>query len=324
MSEPVHWSFPSELQPSASDLSFDLKPALDAVVMLRADVPEESFTASILGTDRSGNGIVIDDRGLVLTIGYLITEAETLWLTTNSGVTVAGHPLAYDFVTGFGLVQPLGHLPAPPLAQGATKDIAVDDDVYVIGHGGRAHALKAHIIARREFAGYWEYLLDDAFFTAPPHPEWSGAALVDDGGRLIGVGSLLVQEQVGEDTVQGNMFVPIDILPPLLADVMKLGRSSQPPRPWLGMYTTEISDHVVVHGLAKNAPADDAGVRLGDIVVDVGGEKVTGLADLYRKIWQRGEPGVAVPITLARHGSVVRVQIRSADRNDYLRKPQLQ
>ena len=153
MAEPVHWSFPSELQPSASDLSFDLKPALDAVVMLRADVPEESFTASILGTDRSGNGIVIDDRGLVLTIGYLITEAETLWLTTNNGVTVAGHPLAYDFVTGFGLVQPLGHLPAPALAQGATKDIAVDDDVYVIGHGGRAHALKARIIARREFAG---------------------------------------------------------------------------------------------------------------------------------------------------------------------------
>jgi S1-C subfamily serine protease len=324
MPEPAQWSFPAELQPSAADLSFDLKPALDAVVMLRADVPEESFTASILGTERSGSGVVIDTRGLVLTIGYLITEAETIWLTTNSGSTVAGHPLAYDFATGFGLVQPLGHLPAPPLAQGSTKGIAVDDDVYVIGHGGRAHALKARIIARREFAGYWEYLLDDAFFTAPPHPEWSGAALVDDGGKLIGIGSLLVQEQVGEDTVQGNMFVPTDLLPSLVTDVMKLGRSSKPARPWLGMYTTEVSDHVVVHGLARNAPADTAGVKLGDIVVDVGGENVTGLADLYRKIWQRGAPGVAVPITLARHGTVVRVQIRSGDRDEYLRKPQLQ
>ena len=324
MPESTQWSFPAELQPSATELSFDLRPALDAVVMLRADIPEESFTASILGTERSGNGVVIDSRGLVLTIGYLITEAETIWLTTNSGATVAGHPLAYDFATGFGLVQPLGPLPAPALAQGSTKGIGVDDDVYVLGHGGRAHALKARIIARREFAGYWEYLLDDAFFTAPPHPEWSGAALVDDGGKLIGIGSLLVQEQVGEDTVQGNMFVPIDLLPPLVADVMKLGRSSRPARPWLGMYTTEVSDHVVVHGLARNAPADNAGVKLGDIVVDVGGEKVTSLADLYRKIWQCGAPGVAVPITLARHGTVVRVQIRSGDRDEYLRKPQLQ
>ncbi|MEO5764827.1 MAG: S1C family serine protease [Casimicrobiaceae bacterium] len=324
MPEPTQWSFPAELQPSAADLAFDLKAVLDAVVMLRADIPEASFTASILGTERSGSGVVIDERGLVLTIGYLITEAETIWLTTNDGTTIAGHPLAYDFATGFGLVQPLGRLPAPALAQGTTGSVDVDDDVYVIGHGGRAHALKARIIARREFAGYWEYLLDDALFTAPPHPAWSGAALVDDAGRLIGIGSLLVQEEVGDDTVQGNMFVPVDLLPPLLADVMKHGRSTQAPRPWLGMYTAEISDHVVVHGLAKNAPADVAGVHLGDIVVDVAGEKVAGLADLYRKIWQRGAPGVAMPITLARHGTIVRVQIRSADRDEYLRKPSLQ
>jgi len=324
MPETSQWSFPAELQPSPADLAFDLKPALDAVVMLRADVPEESFTASILGTERAGNGIVIDERGTVLTIGYLITEAETVWLTMNDGTTVAGHPLAYDFATGFGLVQPLGRLPAPPMRTGSVADVAVDDDVYVIGHGGRAHTLKARVIARREFAGYWEYLIDDALFTTPPHPEWSGAALVDDTGRLIGVGSLLVQEQVGEDTVQGNMFVPIDLLPPLVADVMKYGRSSQPPHPWLGMYTTEIANQVIVHGLAKNAPAHDAGVRLGDVVADVGGEKVAGLADLYRKIWRRGPPGAAVPLTLLRNGTIVRAEVRSADREDFLRKPQLQ
>ena len=324
MSRTVDWEIPGEIQPKPGDCAFDLDRALSAVLGLRATIPEDAFSAGRLGTERAGSGVLIRKDGLVLTIGYLVTEAETIWLTTNDGMTVAGHPLAYDFATGFGLVQPLGRLTAPPLAQGNTAGIAVDDDVYVIGHGGRAHALKARIIARREFAGYWEYLLDDAFFTAPPHPEWSGAALVDDSGRLIGIGSLLVQEQVGDDTVQGNMFVPIDLLPPLIADVMKFGRSSQAPRPWLGMYTTEISDHVVVHGLAKNAPADNAGVRLGDIVVDVDGDKVTGLGDLYRKIWQRGAPGAMVPITLARHGTVVRVQIRSADRGDYLRKPQLQ
>ncbi len=318
MPEQTQWSFPAELQPSAADVSFELESALESVVMLRADVPEESFTASILGTERAGNGVVIDDRGLVLTIGYLITEAETVWLTHNSGATVAGHPLAYDFATGFGLVQPLGRLPAPPLPQGSAADLAVDDDVYVLGHGGRAHALKAHLIARREFAGDGEYLLDVALFTTPPHPEWSGAALLDDDGRLIGIGSLFVQEPDGDEVRKGNMFVPIDLLPPLLADVMKFGGSSRPPHPWLGMYTTEISDHVVVHGLAKNAPADAAGVRLGDIVVDVDGVKVTGLADLYRKLWQRGAPGAVVPITLSRDGAAVRVQVRSADRNDYL------
>jgi S1-C subfamily serine protease len=324
MPESSQWSFPAELQPSAGDVAFDLKPALDAVVMLRADIPEESFTASILGTERAGNGVVIDADGLVLTIGYLITEAETIWLTTNSGVTVQGHPLAYDFVTGFGLVQPLGKLTAPMLAQGTIATAEPDDDVYVIGHGGRAHALKARIIAKREFAGYWEYMLDEALFTAPPHPEWSGAALVDDTGRLIGIGSLLVQEAVGNETVQGNMFVPVDLLAPLLDDMLKFGRPARAPRPWLGMYTTEIADHVVVHGLARNAPADAAGVHLGDVVVDVAGERVTGLADLYRKIWRQGPPGAAVALTLARDGAIVRANVQSADREDYLRKPQLQ
>jgi len=324
MAESTQWAFPAKLQPDARKVAFDLDAVQNAVVKLRADVPDDAFTASTLGTDRGGNGVVIDERGLVLTIGYLITEAETVWLTTNDGTTLAGHPLAYDFATGFGLVQPLGRLPAVPLACGSIADLAVDDDVYVIGHGGRTHALKAHVIARREFAGYWEYMLDDALFTAPPHPEWSGAALVDETGKLVGIGSLLVQESVGDDVVQGNMFVPIDLLPALLADVQKFGRSTQPPRPWLGMYTTEIADHVVVHGLAKNAPADSAGVRLGDIVVDVGGDKVAGLADLYRKIWRCGAPGASIPLTLARDSAIVRVQVRSADRADYLRKPLLQ
>lgn len=324
MPESPQWSFPSDMQPSAREVAFDLKPALDSVVMLRADIPEESFTASILGTERAGNGVVINADGLVLTIGYLITEAETIWLTTNNGVSVPGHPLVYDFVTGFGLVQPLGKLAAPMLAQGSIAMAEPDDDVYVFGHGGRAHALKARIIAKREFAGYWEYMLDEALFTTPPHPEWSGAALVDETGRLIGIGSLLVQEAVGDETVQGNMFVPIDLVGPLVRDVMKLGRSRVPPRPWLGMYTTEIADHVVVQGLAKNAPADAAGVHLGDIVVDVAGDKVTGLADLYRKIWRQGPPGAPVPLTLVRDGAIVRTKVRSADRDDFLRKPQMQ
>src|SRR5262249_40325471 len=157
--------FPAELQPSPDRVSFDLEAALDAVVMLRTEIPQDAFTASILGTERIGNGVVIRADGLVLTIGYLITEAQTIWLTTNSGNAVAGHALAYDQATGFGLVQPLGRLGIPALERGSAQSCAVGDDVFVIGYGGRSHALQAKIIARREFAGYWEYVLDEALFT---------------------------------------------------------------------------------------------------------------------------------------------------------------
>ena len=212
MAESTQWAFPRELQPRASEVDFDLGRALDAVVMLRANVPEDAFTASILGTERAGNGVVIRDDGLTLTIGYLITEAESIWLTTNGGATVAAHPLAYDFATGLGLVAPLGKLDAPPLARGSAASIDADDDVFIVGHGGLAHALKARIIAKREFAGYWEYVLDEALFAAPPHPEWSGAALLDDAGRLLGIGSLLVQEAVADNTVQGAFHDAHDAL----------------------------------------------------------------------------------------------------------------
>ncbi len=202
MAESTHWGFPRELQPKAHEVSFDLGRALDSVVALRAEIPEDAFTAAILGTERVGNGVVIRDDGLVLTIGYLIVEAESVWLTANDGTLVAAHPLAYDFATGFGLVQPLGPFARTALARGSSATMAPGDEVIAIGHGGRAHALKTQVFAKREFAGPWEYLIDDALFTTPPHPEWSGAALVGDDGRLVGIGSLFVQEPSGEETVR--------------------------------------------------------------------------------------------------------------------------
>jgi S1-C subfamily serine protease len=324
MPESQEWAFPAELQPSPDAVRFDLKGALDAVVSLRSEVPEDAFTASVLGTERTGSGVVIRDDGLVLTIGYLITEAETLWVTTNRGAVVPGHPLAYDVATGFGLVQPLGRIEAPILSRGRSAASAVGDDVVVIGHGGREHALKAQLIAKREFAGYWEYVLDEALFTAPPHPQWGGAALVDEEGRLLGVGSLLVQEMFEGEAVQGNMFVPIDLLDPILDDMLKFGAPARPPRPWLGMYTSEAGQRLIVSGLAKGAPADAAGVQLGDVVLEVAGERVDGLADLFRKVWRLGAAGVKVPLTLARDSGFAQLTVHSANRSDFLKKPQLQ
>lgn len=323
MAEPSNWSFPENAQPNPEDVRFDLDAALDAVVMLRAEVPEDAFTASILGTERAGNGVVIRADGLVLTIGYLIAEAQTIWLTTNSGTAMPAYPLAYDQASGFGLVQPLGRLDVPALDRGSAASCAVGDDVIMIGHGGRAHALKAKVIAKREFAGYWEYVLDEAMFTAPAHPQWGGAALVGGDGRLLGIGSLLVEETVENRKIQVNMVVPIDPLEPIFDDMLALGRANRPPRPWLGMYTTEAGGQLVVAGLADGGPADVAGVRQGDLVLEVAGERVTKLADLFRKVWHLGPAGTEIPLTLAREGELLRMLLRSADRNAFLKKPSL-
>jgi S1-C subfamily serine protease len=324
VAEPARWSFPPSLQPTQGEVGFDLKSALDSVVALRAEVPDDAFTAPFLGTDRMGNGVVIRDDGLVLTIGYLITEAATVWLTANDGSVVAGHPLAYDFATGLGLVLPLGRLGLPAVQRGSVAALAPDDDVYVLGHGGRAHALKATVFAKREFSGFWEYLLDTALFTTPPHPEWSGAALLDEDGRLVGIGSLLLQENAGDETVEGNMFVPVDLLEPILDDLVRTGRSAVPPRPWLGIYTADREGRLVVNGLAAGGPAERAGVHAGDLVVAVGAERVASLGDFFRQMWRLGPAGTEIPLTLARAGAPVYVRVPSGDRNDFLRKPSLQ
>jgi len=316
------WAFPSEMRPRPEDWRFDLDTALDAVVQLRSGIPEDAFTAPLLGTERGGNGVVIRE-GLVLTIGYLITEASTIWLTTNKGVVAGAFPIAYDQATGFGLVQPLGKLGVRPIEIGSAASCRVGENVVLAGHGGRAHALKATVFAKREFAGYWEYVLDEALFTAPAHPQWGGAALITADGKLAGIGSLLVQEKIDAGTLQGNMIVPIDLLGPILDEMLKRGRPDRPPRAWLGLYVAEAGKHLAVAGLAPGGPAERAGVQSGDLVLEVGGGKPGSLADLFRRIWQVGNAGAVVPLKVSREGSTIEVRIISGDRNEFLKKPHL-
>ncbi len=323
MAKQTEWAFPAELQPDPGQVRFDLDAALDAVVMLRAEVPEDAFTAGILGTERIGNGVIIREDGLILTIGYLTTEASAIWITAKSGRVMQGHPLAYDQATGFGLVMPLGRLEVKPMTRGSSASLMVGDDAFFLGHGGRAHALRTKVVGKREFAGYWEYVLDEAIFTAPAHPQWGGGALVGENGLLLGIGSLLVQEALAGDEVQGNMVVPVELLAPILDDLLATGQPKRPPRPWLGMYVTEFKGHLVVGGLADEGPAESAGVKLGDIVAEVAGERVTGLAQLFRRVWSMGDAGADVPLVLQRDRKRLEFRLRSADRNDFLKKPQL-
>ena len=220
-------------------------------------------------------------------------------------------------------MQPLGRLGVKPLERGSIASCRVGETVVMAGHGGRAHSLKATVFAKREFAGYWEYVLDEALFTAPAHPQWGGAALIGADGRMLGIGSLLVQEKIDAGVLQGNMIVPIDLLAPILDDLLKLGRVDRPPRPWLGVYVTEAGERLVIAGLAPGGPAEKAGLRVGDVVLAVSGAKPASLADLLRRVWAMGSAGAVVPFKISRDSATREVAVRSADRADFLKKPHL-
>ncbi|MFY9626119.1 MAG: S1C family serine protease [Rhodoplanes sp.] len=324
MSSLSDWRVPLSVQPRPNDYDYDLDAALSSMVAIRAQIPHDAFTAGVLGTERAGHGVLIRANGLVLTIGYLITEAESVWLQTGNGHTVPGHALAYDHETGFGLVQALAPLDMLPLPLGRSGDASVGEYVVVGGAGGRQRSVAARIVARQEFAGYWEYVLDDAIFTAPAHPHWGGAALIGPKGDLLGIGSLQLEQRRAPDVVQHiNMIVPIDVLKPVLEDLLAYGRPNRPPRPWLGLYAAEIEDRVVIVGLAEGGPAQRADLRQGDIILAVGGVEVGTLLALFRRIWSLGPAGVEVPLTVLRDGETIELRVTSGDRNAYLKKPRL-
>jgi S1-C subfamily serine protease len=318
-----NWEFPPSVQPKPGDYAFDLDQALNAVVGLSAVIPADAFTAEILGTERAGNGVLIRNN-VVLTIGYLITEAEAIWLTLFDGRAVPGTVLAYDQETGFGLVQALARLDVPPLPLGSSGQARVGDAVVIAGAGGRKHSLAARIVSKQEYAGYWEYVLDEAIFTTPAHPNWGGTAVMSASGELIGVGSLQLQQAQGAGTAGHlNMSVPIDLLKPILDDLMTMGRPNHPPRPWLGLYATEVEDKLVIAGLAKSGPAARANLRVGDMVLAVAGTKVDSLGGLFRQIWSVGQAGVEVPFTIYRDGRTFEAKVTSADRSRLLKGPSL-
>ncbi|MCY4223054.1 MAG: S1C family serine protease [Thiotrichales bacterium] len=301
-------------------VELDVDAMLSSLVSVRSEVPEDALTASVLGTERMGNGVVIGDPGLVLTIGYLVTEAQTLWITDHQGLAVPGHVLGYDQESGFGLVQALQPLPAPAMDLGVSAACDVGDPIVLAGHGGGDALVTGRIIAKREFAGYWEYVLDEALFTAPAHPNWGGAALVGSDGRLLGVGSLLVQTVSSSGEKGGaNMIVPIDLLKPILEDMKLYGRPNRSARPWLGVLVQDVGSHLVVASTYDGCPAERAGIETGDRIVEVAGESVDGLAELFRRVWEIGPAGSDVPLTIVRDGEPRPVVLESIDRNARLK-----
>src|SRR5215469_15034920 len=296
-----------------------LEQLLSGVVHIKTFIAPEGRTTENLGREREGTGIVIDNNGLILTIGYLMVEAISAEITTNDGHTIAANPVGYDNESGFGLLQTITPLKVRALQMGKATDIKVGDPVVAACYGGPAGMSPVHVVAKREFAGNWEYLLDEAFFTAPPHPAWSGAALIGHDGKLVGVGSLIVSDTSGKgDNQRGNMFVPIDRLSPILADLISDGRPAVA-HPWLGLNTDDVGGHLVVSRVTAGAPAEKAGVRKGDIILAVNGETPKSLPDFYRKIWSQGDAGADIPLDVLQNHQRRSLQVHSMNRLDHLR-----
>jgi S1-C subfamily serine protease len=317
------WQITPARQPKPGEYAFDLERALASIVGLHTVVPDDAFTADVLGTERGGHGVVIRD-GLVLTIGYLITEAEEVWIGLGEERVVPGHPIAYDQTTGFGLVRALGTLDLPSLPLGRSSAAEPGSRVVMAGAGGRRHSLAARIVAKQEFAGYWEYVLDEAIFTAPAHPYWGGAALIDAQGDLLGIGSLQVEQRTSSsEPGQLNMVVPIDLLTPILDDMLATGHPARPPDAWLGLFATDLEGKVFVVGVYAGAPADRAGLKPGDLVQSVAGQPVKSLAGFFRRVWSLGPAGVEVPLVVSREGETIEARIVSSDRDRFLKKPRM-
>lgn len=319
------WKVAEAAQPKREDYGYDLEAALASMVGIRSIIPADAFTAQTLGTERAGHGVLIGN-GLVLTVGYLITEAERIWLTLSDGSAVEGHALAYDYDTGFGLVQILGKVDMPHLTIGQSRNVKIDDHVVMGAGGGRQRSVAARVAGRQEFAGYWEYVLDEAIFTAPSHPNWGGTAMIGSKGELLGIGSLQLEQGNGGGKAKGghlNLVVPIDLLPPILDDMMRTGRANKPARPWLGVFSTEVEDKVVVVGTAERGPAHRADLQAGDVVLAVADSEVSDLAGFYRMMWSLGKAGVEVPLTIFRDGDTFDVTINSTDRAKLLKMPRV-
>lgn len=321
---PKDASIPSELQPDPAHYAFDLDSALASIVALRVGAPADAFTASALGTEREGSGVVIREDGLILTVGYLITEAESIWITSASGQLVPGHALAHDAETGFGLVQPLGRLAAPTMALGQSAEIEIGQPAIFASAGGRRMAIETRIVGRQEFAGYWEYLIDDALFTAPAHPFWGGGALISREAKLLGIGSLsLAQDDARGHRLDMNMVVPIDLLHSVIGDLTRYGRVNRPAAPWLGIYALEEEERVLIGGVAEGGPADLAGLRQGDQLLAVEGEEILSLAHLWRSVRGRGPAGARLVLSVLRDERQMRVPVATVDRTQLLKAPRL-
>lgn len=301
-----------------------LQRASDAVVGVLATAVEDARSASTLGRKRQGSGVVISEQGLVLTIGYLILEAEQVQLLIDDGRQIPARVVAYDLATGFGLVQALVPLKLAPVPLGQPGQLALEQSLMIVSGGAQGSVSPALLVDRRAFAGYWEYHVDGALFTSPPRADHSGAALFTAQGELVGIGSLFVADALGPGKMRlpGNMFVPVDLLTPILPELMARGASSQSTRAWLGINCVEQAGRVRIVRVNEDSPADVAGLEVGDQILRIDGQAVQDVAQLWKQLWSQPEAERAVRLAIRRGGQEQDIVVQAVDRAKALRRPQ--
>jgi serine protease Do len=295
--------------------------AANAVVGVKVKALANARSSKTLGIERSGSGVLIAPENLILTIGYLILEAEEVEVTTSAGRKVPAVVTAYDHATGFGLLRPMAPLEVKPVRLGLSSSVDALDRMMIAAEGGEDSVSVATVVSKRRFAGYWEYLIDDAIFTSPPRSDFGGAALFNKEGELVGIGSLFVMDAMTPgERLPGNMFIPIDLLKPILAEMIRTGRHSAGLRPWIGVSMLEEDGRLKVLRVSDEGPAEAAGLAPGDLILSMAGVKVEKLDDFYKRLWSSGKPGVEITLKVL-HGTEVReVRVRSIDRLEFIRK----
>jgi serine protease Do len=297
--------------------------ATAAVVGVQASVLDDAHSIASLGSQRQGSGVVIDASGLVLTIGYLILEADHIDLVFNGERKLPARVVAYDLATGFGLLQPLTPARVAPVTLGVSSQVSGDQALLVATGGELGELSLVRMVSRRPFSGYWEYHIEGALFTAPPMANHSGAALFNPQGDLLGLGSLVVSDALGpgQPRLAGNMFVPIDLLKPILAEMVARGSSSASTRAWLGLNCVEDAGTVRVVRTSRHSPAERAGVQAGDRIVSIDGTPVNGLEALYRTLWTGKLPERLVVLEIRRGDETQTLTLQSVNRMATLSRP---
>jgi S1-C subfamily serine protease len=296
---------------TVSALPSHIQHVAPAVVGIHVEVPSDRPSAATLGAERWGSGVLFDATGYALTVSYVLIDAARVDVVLRDGRKVEGKVAGLDLESGLGVIKLEGPGPWPAASLGDSTRMAVGDITGTVGmdEDGALIATPGTVKSIRAFAASWEYMLDRALFVAPYNSAFGGAALVDQTGAVVGITSL----RLGEATYM-NLAIPIEQFLGDREELIAKGRvESRKPRPWLGLYTRETDDGLVVAGVSPIGPARSAGFRPGDRIVRVNGEEVSGQADFYRRLW-RGSAGQEVQLVVMRATRLEAITVRSVDR----------